>query len=79
MAKNDLQGTLDLLVLKTLDQKFAEYLIDYVRLLVDASVSNASRITKLYGTMTRKGHDTNECPHRRSELIYVPDYLEVPQ
>ena len=46
------------------------------RVTVDTSVFNASRITKLYGTVARKGHGIDSRPHRRSELVYVPDYLE---
>jgi len=42
---------------------------------VDDSVSNASRITKLYGTQVRKGYETEDRPHRYSKLAYVPDYL----
>ena len=40
---------------------------------VDTSVYNASRITKLYGTVARKGADTEERPHRLSKIIKVPD------
>ncbi|MDA0284890.1 MAG: hypothetical protein O3B86_16205 [Planctomycetota bacterium] len=43
---------------------------------VDTAVFNASRITKLYGTVARKGHGIEGRPQRRSELVYVPDYLE---
>ena len=35
---------------------------------VDTSVHNASRISKLYGTMARKGDDTADRPHRRAVL-----------
>jgi hypothetical protein len=43
---------------------------------IDTSVFNASRITKLYGTVARKGHEIPGRPIRRSKLVYVPDYLE---
>jgi hypothetical protein len=43
---------------------------------IDVKVGNAARITKLYGTWTRKGFDTPDRPHRRSRMIYVPDYLD---
>lgn len=43
---------------------------------IDTSVFNAARITKLYGTMARKGSDVPDRPHRHSKLIYVPNYLE---
>lgn len=36
---------------------------------VDTSVSNASRITRLYGTLNTKGTDTVERPWRRSRVI----------
>ncbi len=38
---------------------------------IDITVFNASRITKLYGTIARKGHDTEERPHRRSHLTHI--------
>ncbi len=40
---------------------------------VDTVVYNAARIVKLYGTVSRKGHDTPERPHRRSQIISVPE------
>jgi hypothetical protein len=36
---------------------------------VDVKVSNASRIVKLYGTMSTKGDNSPDRPHRRSELL----------
>lgn len=39
---------------------------------VDTKVSNASRIVKLYGTMSTKGDNSPERPHRRSELLECP-------
>ena len=42
---------------------------------VDRSVYNASRITKLYGTWTRKGPETPERHQRLSALTYIPDPL----
>lgn len=47
------------------------------RVTVDTSVFNASRITKLYGTVARKGYAIQGRPIRRSEIISVPDYLET--
>lgn len=43
---------------------------------VDTSVSNAARITKLYGTTTRKGPHSEERPHRVSKITRVPESLE---
>lgn len=37
--------------------------------IVDTSVYNAARIWRLYGTMTRKGTNTAERPHRYSRII----------
>ncbi len=42
---------------------------------VDTSVSNPSRITKLYGTVARKGAGTPERPHRMSRLLRVPEEI----
>ena len=44
---------------------------------VDTAVHNASRITKVPGTTARKGHATDDRPHRRSRLVDVPDPVEV--
>ena len=40
---------------------------------VDISVHNASRITKLYGTLARKGENRKDRPHRPSKLVSVPE------
>ena len=42
---------------------------------VDTANHNASRIWKLYGTVSRKGDHTEDRPHRRSELLEVPEEL----
>ncbi len=42
------------------------------RIELDTSVYNPARITKLYGTTARKGHATNDRPHRRSRIEPVP-------
>lgn len=44
---------------------------------VDKSVSNASRITKLYGTIAVKGQNTPERPHRVSKILNVPKDIKV--
>lgn len=44
---------------------------------VDTSVFNPGRLTKLYGTMVRKGHEIEGRPLRRSQIIHVPDALDV--
>jgi len=43
---------------------------------IDTGNFNAARIWKLYGTISRKGDNTNARPHRRSRLISVPDEVE---
>lgn len=42
---------------------------------VDRKVFNASRICKLYGTMSRKGDSLPDRPHRYSHLLHVPEDL----
>jgi len=44
---------------------------------VDTAVWNASRICKLYGTMTRKGSNHPSRPWRRSRILDCPETLEV--
>ncbi len=43
---------------------------------VDTSVFNPSRITKLYGTVARKGADTKERPHRDSHIVKKPKEIK---
>ncbi len=56
---------------------------DDERITIDRSVHNPARITKIIGTMARKGDDLagsegiTARPHRRSKLISVPDELCV--
>jgi hypothetical protein len=51
----------------------AKFTDDVVK--IDTSVANAARIGRLFGTLNVKGQDTTERPHRRSELLTVPDEL----
>ena len=44
---------------------------------VDESVYNPARIWKLYGSMTRKGDNTSDRPHRVSKLLHVPNPIGV--
>ncbi|MCX6697158.1 MAG: hypothetical protein NTV84_06300, partial [Methanoregula sp.] len=39
---------------------------------IDTTNHNAARIWKLYGTMSRKGDNTKDRPHRRSSIIAAP-------
>jgi hypothetical protein len=43
---------------------------------VDQSVFNASRITKLFGSIARKGDDIPERPHRLSRILDAPSAIE---
>ena len=45
---------------------------DDAAVVVDKSVFNAARITKLYGSMTCKGDNMPDRPHRRSAVLAVP-------
>jgi len=54
-------------VLENLASRF-----DDDRAKIDTSVYNAARIVRLHGTMTRKGENTPERPHRYSKLKKIP-------
>ena len=45
------------------------------RIGVDQSVSDLAQIWKLYGTKTKKGMATEECPHRHAQIIEAPESL----
>lgn len=42
---------------------------------IDPAVGNASRIWKLYGTMAKKGDSVPERPHRRAQILSVPETI----
>lgn len=44
---------------------------------VDKVVHNAARICKMYGTLSRKGENTDDRPHRLSSIITAPDDIQV--
>lgn len=44
---------------------------------VDTANFNAARIWKLYGTISRKGDNTPDRPHRKSCLISTPEEIEI--
>ena len=75
---NDKEST-DLLkaVLATFARRFDDAPGPPDLVFVDTSVFNAGRISTLYGSMKRKGDDTEKFPHRRSQLLAVPDRLVV--
>lgn len=58
-------------ILKELDARYSR---DGLK--VDKSVFNASRISKLYGTMTRKGPHSPERPQRMARILEAPESLE---
>jgi hypothetical protein len=55
-------------ILKLLHRKFSDAAVK-----LDTSVANPSRMTKLYGTWTRKGQPTFERPWHRSRLLEIPE------
>lgn len=44
---------------------------------VDTTVGNAARITKLYGTLVRKGPNVEGRPHRQSKITRVPVVMDT--
>jgi hypothetical protein len=54
-------------VLRALAHKF-----DDAAATIDTKVYNASRITKLYGSVTRKGTASADRPHRYSRIVHTP-------
>jgi hypothetical protein len=44
---------------------------------LDTGNGNASRLTRLYGTMNRKGDQTDDRPYRRSRLLEVPEKIQI--
>jgi len=58
--------------LATLDALFSNEAVT-----VDTANHNAARIWKLYGTLSRKGDNTPERPHRRARLLAVPTEIAV--
>lgn len=44
---------------------------------VDTSVFNASRICKVYGTVSRKGSNTKERPQRESKILKIPKEVKA--
>jgi hypothetical protein len=64
------QASLELIagVLEALDFKFSDEAVK-----VDTTTKNASRITKFYGTVAKKGDDLPQRPHRPSKILKVPD------
>lgn len=70
LLNNEENRTLLERFLHTLDMLFSDEFAD-----VDTTVFNAARITKLYGTFSRKGANTEDRPHRISRILSVPDNI----
>jgi hypothetical protein len=49
---------------------------DTEKIKIDQSVHNASRVTKGYGSIARKGPSTADRPHRRSRMLITPMKFE---
>ena len=58
--------------LSTLDALFSDEIC-----IIDTAVCNASRIWKLYGTVSQKGDSTIDRPHRRASLLCVPEQIVI--
>lgn len=56
------------LIYKALAVYFSDDLVD-----LDQTTKNAARIWKLYGTMSIKGDNTPDRPHRKARIIYAPE------
>ena len=57
--------------LKVLDLWFSSEAVQ-----IDTAVYNPARITKLYGTIARKGANSPERPHRESKILHAPDSIQ---
>tara|TARA_R110002096_G_scaffold293955_2_gene488359 strand:- start:3011 stop:5635 length:2625 start_codon:yes stop_codon:yes gene_type:complete len=71
----DLPGDDGGLVKRVLAGLAARYDDDVVK--VDTSVHNAARITKLFGTVARKGDSTKDRPHRLSRVVASPEAVAI--
>lgn len=57
--------------LQYLAKRFSDDKVD-----CDTKVYNAARITKFYGTVSHKGGNTPQRPHRKSEIVVIPANIE---
>ena len=64
-----------------LDIEFATKMLSAIftdgRVSVDSSVHNASRIWKVYGTISAKGSHTNDRPHRVAQIQKAPKHFII--
>ncbi len=59
-------------VLAGLAVRYADHLVR-LNIELDQKVFNPARLTKLYGTMVKKGDNTPDRPHRLARIISLPD------
>ena len=59
-------------VLKAMSLRYQDHLVR-LNLELDQVVFNPARLTKLYGTTTRKGDHTQDRPHRLARIISLPE------
>lgn len=57
--------------LQYISMRFTDEYVD-----CDVKNKNAARLTKLYSTMSRKGGNTKERPHRESKVVYIPTEIK---
>jgi hypothetical protein len=55
-------------VLVALSQKYSTDAVE-----IDTKVFNPARISKVYGTIARKGDSTTDRPHRKAKILHIPD------
>lgn len=58
-------------VLKYIAMQFTDEKVD-----CDIKVFNRARLTKFYSSVSRKGGNTSERPHRKSEIVVIPPSIE---
>ena len=63
-------------LLQTCVQTLGQFFTD-TRSDIDLTVYNASRIWKFYGTVSRKGDNVPDRPHRRSAVISCPEDIQT--
>lgn len=76
ILKVDLENTPDNVAMIKKFLKYLHFRFSTNTAEVDQTTYNPARITKLYGTMACKGENTEERPHRRSELLHVPEQIQ---
>ena len=69
----DLPNTPEIAEFKKQALKALKHKFDSDEVNIDQTVANASRITKLYGTLARKGDSMSDRPHRISYLEVIPE------